>query len=74
MELKLITRLYDDAGNECKLGDTILIQSKNMDMAGKAIIQDIKTSYFTVIFDDRLIGYHSAKFRPSDILTCRKQD
>lgn len=72
MQIKLLARIYDDKQQECKTGDTINIQTNDMDMPGQAIIKDIKTSYFTIIFDDRLIGYHEKILRPSDVLMLYK--
>lgn len=73
MKLRLTTRLYDDSGKECKEGDEIMIQAKDMDLPGQAIIQEIKTSYFTIMFNDRIIGYQQRTLRPQDVMVCTKQ-
>lgn len=71
MEIKLINRIIDDNGKECKEGTAILLQTKNMNDMSVAIIQQISTLYFTVIFDDKTIGYDMKKIRKEDVTRCQ---
>lgn len=72
MEIRMLARIYDDKKQECKIGDTILIQTNDMDMPGQAIIKEVYASYFIIVFDDRLVGYHQQIIRPNDVLTLNK--
>lgn len=72
MQLVLKSCFYDDYGNECKEGDTILIQTKDMEEPLIAILRQINTLSFLVTFDEILSGYRDRQLRPSDVILCEK--
>ena len=69
MEIKTLHRIYDDNGVECKIGDTVLIQTKNMDEVVLATVDKVMTNMATFIVDDRVIGYVPIKVRVSDVIS-----
>lgn len=67
MEIKTITRIYDDRGNECDIGDTVLLQTKDMDDVAPATIQNIMTHMAVFLVDDKTLGFKPVKARIQDI-------
>ena len=70
MYIKMVTRLYDDEENECKIGDSVIIQTKTMNDIAVGVIKNIQTNLITLEFDDPLIGYQPINVRKSDIIKC----
>lgn len=70
MEIKFVIRLYDDNGDECKIGDSVIIQTKDMNDVAVGVIKNIQTNLLTLEFDDPLIGYEPKNIRKTDILQC----
>jgi hypothetical protein len=69
MKIKTIHRIYDDNGKECSIGDTVLLQTSDMEEVIPATIENIMTNMATFIIDDRVLGYMPIKARVSDIVT-----
>lgn len=67
MEIKTVHRIYDDKGQECCVGDTVLLRTQNMDELMQATIENIMTNMATFIVDDRAIGYIPIKVRTSEV-------
>ena len=70
MYIKIVTRLYDDEENECKIGDSVIIQTKTMNDIAVGVIKNIQTNLITLEFDDPLIGYQPINIRKSDVIKC----
>lgn len=70
MYIKMVTRLYDDEEKECKIGDSVIIQTKTMNDIAVGVIKNIQTNLITLEFDDPLIGYQPINVRKSDIIKC----
>lgn len=69
MKIITVTRILDDNGKECRAGDQVLLQTKEMDEMVQATIDNIMTNMASFIVDDRSIGYVPIKVRASDIVS-----
>lgn len=72
MKIITVSRIIDDNGNECKVGDQVLLRTREMDDIVQAKIDTIMTSMATFIIDDRALGYMPIKTRASDIISLTK--
>ena len=72
MKIETVHRIYDDSGKECKVGDMVLLQTKDMDDMVQAQIEDIKTTMATFLVDDRAIGWMPIKVRCEDVVYISK--
>lgn len=70
MQIKLINVIYDDNNVECRVGDNILVRTKQIKEPTVGKIQNIGTTFITLVFDDPLIGFQPIKLRINDILEC----
>lgn len=70
MQIKSVTRIIDDDGHECDIGNTIIIQTNKMSHVAVATIKYIGTKCITLEFDDPLIGYEPKNIRVSDVVSC----
>lgn len=69
MKIRTIQRLYDDFGQECAIGDTVLLQTKETDeQLVQATLTAVMTSIAEFVVDDRALGYVKIKARPQDIM------
>lgn len=73
MKVELVTRAYDDDGKECKEGDVVLIQTKEIEEPARGRIQKIHTRAIVFVFDDPIIGYTPQKIRLEDIVSAELQ-
>lgn len=71
MKIKMIPIIYDDNNEECRIGDTILVRTKRIPDLSPAKIQNISTTFITLIFDDPYIGYQPINIRTNEILECK---
>lgn len=72
MQIITVSRILDDNEQECKPGDTVLLQTKDMDEMVQATIHSIMTNMATFIVDDKLMGYYPIKTRACDIISLTK--
>lgn len=72
MQIKVVYRIIDDDGNECKEGDQVLIRSNDMTDVTLAKIIKIAPNLATFFFDDRVMGFRPITFRPDHIAEIKK--
>lgn len=72
MQIKVVNRIYDDDGIECKEGDNVLIRTHDMDNITLARIQTIMTNSAIFFFDDKVIGIRPITLRTEHIAELRK--
>lgn len=71
MKICMIPVVYDDEGQECRIGSDVILRTKKIQQMSSARIKDISASYLTLEFDDPLIGFHPINIRISEILEFR---
>ena len=71
VKCRLVNRLYDDNNYECKEGDIVLIQSKEIQDPTPATIMNIQVNVVTFLFDDPIIGYKPITIRTKDVIMCQ---
>lgn len=72
MKIKLVNRVYDDDGNECKEGDLVLIQGNDLPEIVVATINKIESRNATFVIDDSVYGYMPKKYRVEDVISIKK--
>lgn len=72
MQIKLVYRIIDDDGTECKEGDDVLLRANSMDTITLARVQKISPNLATFFFDDKLMGFRPVTFRADDIAEIKK--
>lgn len=65
--IETIHIIRDDNNAECRVGDTVLLQTKNTNDVVQATIKDIMTNLVVFIIDDQIRGYVPIRTRASDI-------
>ena len=69
MKIKTVQRIYDDNDEECRIGDMVLLKTKDMDDLVQATIENIMTNVAVFIIDDKALGYVPMKLRVNDIVS-----
>lgn len=69
MHANIVIRAYDDNKKECKEGDMLLIQTKDIPEPTLCKIKTIHTKILICTFDDPIIGYGPKKIRYEDIIS-----
>lgn len=72
MQIKLVYRIIDDDGIECKEGDPVLLRANNMDQITLAQVQNISPNLATFFFDDKIMGFRPITYRVDDIAEIKK--
>lgn len=72
MQVKTVPVLIDDEGNECRVGDDIIVTTPYIDYPSKATIVGLGLSVITLKFEDRMIGGDDMDFRFDQIRSCKK--
>ena len=70
MYIKMVNRVFDDKGVECKENDRVLVRTKYMDSDDDllaATIVEIYTNLVVLRFEDRLVGTEPIAFRKGDL-------
>lgn len=67
MQIKTIQIILDDNGREVRSGDTVLVQTKQMEDPVQATVGEIMTTMVTFLIDDRSLGYGRLKVRAQDV-------
>lgn len=67
MQIKLQPIVFDDNGEEVKLNDMVMIQTRKMSAPAAAQLNDITMTVITVTFADLSFGIDSQMLRKSDI-------
>ena len=74
MKTILCTRIIDDKGIECKEGDDIIIQTKEMTSPLECTIKEIYTKMIVVMFKEIIYGYSKKRIKIDDVLLCIKKE
>lgn len=67
MKLITVNRIIDDNGDELKVGDTVLLKTKDMYSPVSAIIDTIMTTLATFIIDDPYTGVDTITVIPANV-------
>lgn len=72
MKIDIKFRIYDDRNQECKEGDMILIQTKDMPDPMIGIINEILAHTFTITFNNTPLISQKQRIRTDQVIRCER--